>query len=399
MHPTPEPVPIAPAEPLAPALPPGPVAIALLAPLSGERQALGRDLLDAAMLALFDLGREDIVVLPKDTGGTPAGAAVAMTEALAEGARLVLGPLFAAEVSAIAPAARAAGVPVIAFSSDRRVAGGGVYVFGLAPEDQIDQAVAFALAQGRTRFAALVPDTDAGHLMAAALARSVTERGGLLAQAGFYSPGEGDATAAVRGFADFATRPAALAAQMAVLEGRSDELAVAARARLEQSAFGALGYDVVVLPDGGPRLRSIVALLPFFDVAPPDVQVIGTAAWDEPATLAEPGLAGGWFAGPDPALRESFAGRFRASFGREPVGIASLAYDAAALAGSLVATAPDGPFAEARLVQPSGFAGVDGIFRFLPDGASQRGLAMFQVVGGRAELVAPAATSFELLGQ
>ena len=95
----------------------------------------------------------------------------------------------------------------------------------------------------------------------------------------------------------------------------------------------------------------------------------------------------------------SVSGRFRASFGREPIGIASLAYDAAALAGTLIASAPDGPFAEASLVQPSGFAGVDGIFRFLPDGASQRGLAMFQVIGGRAALVAPAASSFELLGQ
>jgi ABC-type branched-subunit amino acid transport system substrate-binding protein len=392
--------PVEPAEPLAPELPPGPVALALLVPLSGERQALGRDLFDAATLALFDVARDDIVVLPKDTGGTPAGASAAATEALAEGARLIIGPLFAAEAGAVAPMASAAGVPVIAFSSDRRVAAPGVYVFGLAPEDQIDRAVAFALSQGRMRFAALVPDNDAGHVMARAVAKSVTERGGLLARPGFYGPAEGDATSEVRAFADFATRASALSDQYAALEGRTDEAAVAARARLEQAAaFGQLGYDTVVLPLGGQRLRSIVALLPFFDVGPPDVQVIGTAAWDEPSTLAEPGLAGGWFAAPDANLRASFARRFQASFGRDPSPIASLAYDAVALAGVLVATAPASPFAEARLVGPSGFAGVDGIFRFFPDGTSQRGLAMFQVVGGKAEMIAPAASSFELLGQ
>ncbi|MGH6719832.1 MAG: penicillin-binding protein activator [Alphaproteobacteria bacterium] len=402
----PPPAPVEPATALAPAgsaaptLPSGPITVALLLPLSGERAALGHDLLDAATLALFDLARDDLVIVPKDTAGDPARAATAAAAALGEGARLILGPLFAPEVAAVAPAAAAAGVPVVAFSSDRRAASPGSYVFGLAPEDQIDQVVAYALAQGRTRFAALAPQTDTGRLMARAVARVVTERGGRLAQPGFYPSGAIDQSGPVRDFADFATRPAAAELQRAVLEGRSDDLARRARAELDLAlAQGWLGYDAVLVPDAGQSLRSVAAMLPFFDIAPPDVQILGTAAWDEPRSLVEPGLAGAWFAAPDQALKDAFAARFRAAFGRQPGPIASLAYDAVALAGALVATAPDAPFATARLTQPSGFAGVDGVFRFLPDGTSQRALAIFRVAAGKAEQVAPAATSFELLTQ
>ncbi len=400
------PTPPAPAEPVVapapapPILPAGPVTIALLLPLTGERATLGRDLLDAATLALFDLGRDDLVVVPRDTGGDPARAQAAAAVALGEGARLILGPLFAPEVAAVAPAAVAAGVPVVAFSSDRRVARPGVYVFGLAPEDQIDQVVGYALAQGRTRFAALAPETDTGRLMARALARAVTERGARLARPGFYPSGAIDQSGPVRDFADFATRAPAPELQRAVLEGRTDELARQARAELDLAlAVGWLGYDAVLVPDAGQSLRSVAAMLPFFDVVPPDVQILGTAAWDEPRSLVEPGLAGAWFAAPDRSLKEAFSARFRAAFGREPGAIASLAYDAVALAGALMASAPDDPFTAARLTQPSGFAGVDGVFRFRPDGTSQRALAIFRVAAGKAEPIAPAATSFELLTQ
>lgn len=399
-EPAPEPPPLEPVEPLAPALPPGPVTVALLLPLEGERAPLGRDLLDAATLAMFDLGRDDLVLLPRNTSGTPAGATQAANEVLAQGARLILGPLFAPEVAAIAPAARANGVAVVAFSSDRRAAGEGVYVFGLAPEDQIDQVVVYALGQGRRRFAALAPETDTGRLMARAFARSVTERGGVLAEPGYYPPGQIDQSGPVRAFADFATRPAAPALQRAVLEGRTDDLARRALERLDQAAIqGWIGYDAVLLPDAGPSLRSVVALLPFFDVGRPDVQILGTAAWDERQTLVEPGLAGAWFAAPDPRLKAAFAQRFRATFGREPIAIASLAYDAVALVGALMAAAPDAPFATARLTQPRGFAGVDGVFRFHANGTSQRALAIFEIANGRAEPIAPAPTSFEALTQ
>jgi ABC-type branched-subunit amino acid transport system substrate-binding protein len=385
----------APAEPLPAPAPTGPATVALLLPLSGERAALGRDLLDAATLALFDLARDDLLLLPKDTGGTPAQAAAMATAALSEGARLVLGPVFAPEVGAVAPIATAAGVPIVAFSSDRRVAAAGIFVFGLAPEDQIDQVVAYAAGQGRTRFAALAPDTDTGRIMVRALAGSTALRGVLMAQPGYYAPGAIDQNGAVGAFADIGTRGSAIALQRAALEGRDDEAAQAARARLDQAAgLGELGYDAVLLPDAGSSLRSVAALLPFFDIAPPGVQVLGTAAWDDPKTLAEPGLTGAWFAAPDPALKTAFAQRFEAAFGRKPLAVASLAYDAIALAGALVATAPEAPFTVDRLTRPSGFAGIDGVFRFHADGTSQRTLAIYQVREGGAELIAPAAASF-----
>jgi len=393
--------PVAP-EPVAPEplpLPPGPIPIALLVPLSGTQAELGQALLDAATMALFDLGGTDLVLAPYDTAGA-GGAAAAAQAAVAGGARLVLGPVFAADVAAAGPVVNAAGVQVIAFSSDKRAARPGVYLLGWLPEQQVDRVVGFAAAHGLTRFAALVPETDFGYAMAAALARRTGELGVGLVQPGFYPPGDLDATDAVRRFANYESRASALEAQLAALEGQTDEVSVKARERLAQlTTVGDIGYDAVLLPEAGPRLRTVAALLPYFDVALPEVRLLGTAAWNEPATLSEPSLAGAWFAAPAPETRGRFLARFEQTFGRPAPTIASLAYDAVALAGVLARAPAGADFSAARLTQPSGFVGVDGIFRFRPDGTAERGLAVFEVSNQAAVLVEPAPTTFELLTQ
>lgn len=391
-----------PAEPLAAApqpIPPGPIPVALLVPLSGTQADLGQALLDAASMALFDLGIGDLVLVPYDTA-VPGGATTAAEAAVAGGARLMLGPVFAADVTAAGPIANAAGIQVIAFSSDKRTARPGIFLLGWLPEQQVDRVVGFAAAHGLTRFAALVPETDFGYAMAAALARRTGELGVGLVQPGFYPPGDLAATDAVRSFANYESRSSALEAQLAALEGQDDEVSQKARERLAQlSTVGDVGYDAVLLPEAGPRLRTVAALLPYFDVALPAVRLLGTAAWNDPATLAEPSLAGGWFAAPAPETRGRFLARFEEAFGHPAPAIASLAYDAVALAGVL-ARAPDGAdFSAARLTQPSGFVGVDGIFRFRADGTAERGLAVFEVADKAAVLVEPAPTTFELLTQ
>jgi hypothetical protein len=147
------------------------------------------------------------------------------------------------------------------------------------------------------------------------------------------------------------------------------------------------------------RLHAVTGLLPYFGLQPPAVRILGTAAWNDPAMLADPGLRGAWFAAPANDLRDRFFARFREAFGREAHPIAPIAYDAMALAAAL-AIAPGGAdFGSQRLTQPGGFTGVDGIFRFLPDGRTERGLAVFEIGDGQALLADGPPATFEALTQ
>ncbi len=141
----------------APALPEGPVSVALLLPLSGPSAGLGAAMLDAAQMALFEIGAERLLLLPRDSGGTPEGARRAAADALADGAALILGPLFSGSVAAVSPLAKAAGVNVVAFSSDRRVAEPGIFIMGFLFDQQLGRVIRFAIERGLGRFAALAP--------------------------------------------------------------------------------------------------------------------------------------------------------------------------------------------------------------------------------------------------
>ncbi len=396
--PAPHPVPGATPTVAAPASPPGPVSIAILVPLSGSHADLGRDLLDAATMALFDSGREDVVLLPKDTGDESAATvAAAASAALAEGARIILGPVFAASVRTVGGLAKGARVPVIGFSSDTRVAGPGVFLLGHAPAQQIDRVVTFAANHGIDRLTVLAEDDEYGGAIAGAVRIAATERGVAMAEPGFIPADALDVAAAVREAANLETRPLIVATQLQMLAGRTDGGAVRARARLTGlDVSGATGYQAMVIAVSGERLRTVSALLPYFGLQPPAVRILGTAAWNTPAALADPALAGAWFAAPAADLRERFFTRFRDTFGRDALPIAPLAYDAVALAVALV---NGGGLDTERLTQPSGFTGIDGIFRFRPDGTTDRGLAVYEFADGQARLIEGPPPTFDALTQ
>jgi ABC-type branched-subunit amino acid transport system substrate-binding protein len=362
-----EAAPVPPAEPAAPApvlIPPTGAAaarVALLVPLSGPSAPVGRAILEAAQLALFDQEEARLTLLPRDTTGTPEGALAAAQAVLAEGAGLILGPLFAADVAAIAPIARERGVAVIAFSTDRTVAGDGVYLIGLTPGEQVARVVGFARSRGLARFAVLAPDTPYGATVTAALEQSLQRFGGELVRAGTYPAESADLTPVVRGF-----------------------------------ARGERGFDAVLLPEGGARLRAVAPLLPYYDIDPKTVRFLGTGLWDDPTIGSEPALVGGWFAAPPPQENGAFQKRFEETYGRRPVRVASLGYDAVALAAALQRIAPRDPFGRAALANADGFAGYNGIFRFRPDGTAERGLAVIEVQARSFRVIDPAPASFEV---
>lgn len=373
--------------------------VAFLAPLTGADADIGRDLLDAAQLSIAALAEADFALMPYDTA-QPGGARAAMEAALNDGAQLVLGPLLAADVQVAAPLARARGVPVISFSNTPEVAGDGVYLMGIVPRQQVIRVVRQAFSRGVTRFAALAPSNAYGTNMVQALAAATAEVGATVTHVEYYDPA-GDPVPAIKKIANYDQRVAQLQAQRAELRDRGDDLARQALRRLEnRDTYGDVDFGALLLPAAGAELQKIAALLPYYDIDPGKVRMLGTWQWDQDGIGAEPALVGGWFAGPPREQRVAFEDEFRQTFKRRPHRLASLAYDATALAAVLASQTGPVPdrrqaFFRAKLTSVNGFAGVDGIFRLLPSGETERGLAVIEVQRNAFRILSPAPQSFQ----
>ncbi len=364
-----EPVPEAPPPPpVEPSVPAGDLVdtggrtdIAILLPLSGPNAALGRELLNAADLALNELGSDDMVLTPKDTHGTPDGAVDAAHRAVAEGAKLVIGPLTAGEVEAMKPIVQQAGIDTLAFSNQAKVAGDGVFVLGFLPDQEVKRIIDYAHSTGLQHFALLAPSSPYGQLVAQSFRDSVAAAGATLDDVEYYDPGQNDLRPVIQTL----------------------------------SAGGKFTFTALLVPaTSSPKLKLIASLLPVYSIAQPQIRLLGTASWDLPNLGTEPGLVGGWFAAPPPEARARFEQQFAKAFGHKPQRLATLAYDAVGIAAVLHRT-PGGSFSTEALTNPSGFAGADGIFRLLPDGTTERGLAVLQVDPGGVSVVSPAIDSFQ----
>jgi len=340
----------------------GSVKVALLLPISapGSASSVAKALKQAAELALFDFDNPDISLVPKDTMGTPNGARAAAQSAVKDGAELIIGPLFAQEVSAAAQVARSAGIPMIAFSSDEKVAGNGVYLLSFLAGRDVPRIVSFAMSRGKRNFAVLVPQTPYGRIAEAAFAKAVASGGG---------------SAPVR----------------ASFSGSNMESAVQQVASAVQSGQR---IDALFLPADQQELPRLAPQLAAAGLTSAKVQFIGTGQWDYANVGSQQALVGGWYPAPDPKGWNSFASRYAKTFGGTPPRIASLGYDAMSLAVSLSQNPQGQRYSFSQLTRPSGFAGVDGLVRLLPDGTSERGLAILEVRPGSPSVISPAPRSF-----
>jgi ABC-type branched-subunit amino acid transport system substrate-binding protein len=336
----------------------GQVKVGLILPLSasGNAGVAALSMKNAAEMALAEFQNPNIQLLIKDDGGSPQGASQGTQQALSEGAEIILGPLFAASVPATAQLTRARGTSVIAFSTDSSVAGRGVYLLSFLPESDVNRIVGYAAGTGKRSFAALVPDNAYGNVVEAAFKQEVGRKGGRVIAFEKYG-------------ADRAT-PARAVAQ-------------------------ALGQaDALLLADDGDSVVATADALTAAGANLRNIQLLGTGLWDNPRVFASPALQGGLYAAPDPAGYRSFSGRYRTKFGAEPVRTATLAYDAVALVAALARTQGAQRFAPETLTNPSGFAGIDGLFRFRSDGTNERGLAVMKVATGGGVAVAGSPKSF-----
>ena len=287
-------------------------------------------------------------------------------------------------------------MPVIGFSSDRNVAGDGVYVMGFLPSAQTERVIAYAASRGLTRFGLLGPDNAYGEAVLTAM-QDITARLGVeITRARLYDPHAEDYTNVVREISDFDARKQELERQIAELKQRDDEIAKKTLERLEQlQTAGDLPFDTLLVADGGKRLQQIAALLPFFDVDPAVVQILGTGQWDVPGLGNEPALVGAWYAAPDPRARGDFVKEYKATYGDAPPRLATIAYDAAALA-AVLGQGENGPnYSVQALASPNGYWGRDGIFRLMPSGLTERGLAVLEITRKSSKVIDPAPESFQ----
>jgi ABC-type branched-subunit amino acid transport system substrate-binding protein len=342
------------------------VRVALLLPLTGRNAELGQSMLKAAQMALFDVGSANFELIPKDTRSTTEGAAAAAQEAASVGASLILGPVFAEDVRAVRPVASSANIPVVAFTTDWTLGGGDTYIMGFLPFAQVARVAQYARENGADKVAVYAPTTPYCDVVISTLQRT----GADLVRVDRYSPQQPDQAAQVEKFA------------MSSNAG-------------EDLANPQFRFNALVLPVGGESLRSLVSVFNLHGVKNKNVRLIGTGLWDDPQLTYDPALYGGWFAAPDPRLRNDFERRYRDNYGGSPLRLASLAYDATALAAVLARTSDDSsPYSRDRMTNPRGFAGIDGIFRFRSDGLAERGLAVLEIQSGKSRVIDPAPTAF-----
>ncbi|OCX61117.1 ABC transporter substrate-binding protein [Thioclava sp. SK-1] len=347
-----------------------PVPVALLLPAgsgSSGDETLARSLRQAAQLAISDLDGVKIDLRTYNTAGNPTQAAQMATKAVDEGAKIILGPVFAQSANAVGVAVGPRNVNVLTFSNNTQIAGGNVFVLGPTFDNTADRLIGYAKGQGKRNVLIVNEQNTAGEVGAQAIERAISRNGVKLAGKMSYP---------------FSQQGIVQAAPTIAARAKADDV-----------------DSVFMTADAAGALPLLSQLLPEQGVSIGSKQFIGLTRWDiPPATLALPGLQGGVFALPDPNLSAQFRSRYQAAYGEAPHPIAGLAYDGIAAIGALVKAGKANALTKGALTQNSGFVGVNGIFRLRGDGTNQRGLAVAQIKNGQAVIVSPAPRSFTAAG-
>ncbi|MEQ1781797.1 MAG: penicillin-binding protein activator [Hyphomonadaceae bacterium] len=343
--------------------------LAVLLPFSSTNAEVKKQsdgIYNAIQMALFQVGAPDIVLMRRDaTSSDPAIIAGIAQDAIRDGAIAVIGPVFAQQVAPVAARASEVQAPVFAFSTDISAIGQGAYLVSLTPYSEVERIVDWAAKDGVTRFAMLGPNNANSRTIETALRQAAAERGVTVVGVEYYQQGN--------------SSPQAEARRMASLveaENRANPNKVA-----------------VLIPESGVQLRSVGALLrAVANVTPKQVRFLGTGQWNDADVWREPGLYGGAFPAPDAAGIADFEKRYQAIFGDAPPKLASFGYDA----GALAATLAGANRLDAAMVQrQQGWGGVNGLFRFLPDGSAERALSVMQLQSqGGVKTVSPALQTF-----
>ncbi|MEL6679416.1 MAG: penicillin-binding protein activator, partial [Pseudomonadota bacterium] len=332
-------------------------------------EAIGQAVNRAARLAVDDLNGAEISLRVYPTRVTAAGTAAAAERAIAEGAKLIVGPVRSGMVTAAAPTAAAAGVPMLTLSNNPAIAGNGVYTVGLTFEDSARRVISYAARRGIRRVGVVHSNDAAGTAGRSAAQKAGAPSGATIVASAGYERSTSGISAAAPNFV---------------------------------STMRSAAVDGVLMTDTGSGLIFAASFLPYYGLNTDVVKVLGLQDLGTPQVQAERAMRGAWYAAPDPELKSIFAERYEARYGTDPHPLAGIAYDAIAAAGALVrearANGDRSAFSSRNLTGPRGFAGVNGPFKFLPDGTVQRGLAVMEVTENGPRVLDPAPGRFTFAG-
>jgi branched-chain amino acid transport system substrate-binding protein len=334
----------------------GPVRVGMILPLTqnGGPSPIGVSMRNAAQLAIDDFGASYVTLMIQDDHSSSDGAAQAAQSELGAGAQIILGPVFANDVRAASAAAKSAGRPMIAFSTDVSVAAPGVYLLSFLIESYVDRIVQYAVSNGKKSFAIMAPQNDYGNVAAERFQETAAGANAQIVVTARYSAGQ----------------MATAAQQVAAAQGQIDALFIPEQADAMQAVANALSSNSI------------------------KTQLLGTGVWNDARVLKLAQMQGAWFSAPDNSGFNAFAQRYKAKFNAEPARLATLSYDATTLAAALARNGGPDPYNERALTNVSGFSGADGVFRFRADGTNERGLAVIQIDNDAAKVISPAPRSF-----
>lgn len=352
-----------------------PIKVAILLPLSGDSVAVGNSMLDAATMAVSDAYltmpseqiRSQIILLPKDTGNVPADSALAVKQAIEQGATFIIGPLFSQSVKVVAPVAAERKINILTFSNNKAVAGNGVYLFGFLPEQQVQRMAEYAYLHNLQRVAMLAPNDSYGEKVRQTLIDTYSQKGGVVQPAELYAPS-----------------PANIDAAVARLAGAYNNTTEDRR------------FQAIFIADAGNQLKNIISSLKKNHIDLKKVKLLGTGLWDDPEIARIPELQGAWFPSSPPQPYAIFEKRFVATYGYKPVRLASLSYDAVTLVAMLAMPGAAGVTIEG-LTNPQGFdSPANGMVRINADGTSERRLAIMEVAPDGLKVIDPALKFFNI---
>ena len=330
--------------------------VAMLLPLTGKAATYGQGLQNAAMMAIEDTNNKNLEIRFYDTKSTPTSAIEAFHQALSNKAELILGPLTADEVSAVAPSAKRENIPVISFSTSPQILGDGIYTIGLLSDEQVKRIVSYAAKVGRKRIAVIVPDSNAGLNMAKSAYTAALENGANVTKIGFYEP--------------------------STLEF----------SELVQKMIADQNFDTILIAETGSRLKAIASTFGYYDVAYPDVLFIGTSVWENTNLTKETTLYNAVYPSISRVHSDYFNKKYKDLFGQTPNSLYTYAYDGVALASAL--SMKNAGSLEKYITNEDGYIGINGAFRIMINGMSEHALDVIEITENGLKTVSSASQKF-----
>lgn len=355
--------------------------VGVLLPLTGDASRFGQGLKNSTMLALEDTKNPNLILQYYDTKSTPEGARTAITNAMNQSSQMIIGPLKSSSVQAISDEVIARRVPVIAFSTSEEVLQPNIYTLGLLVDEQVNRIITYAVKNGRTRLALLLPDNATGIAVAKAAIKSAQQNQIVVSRIGFYPPNTSDFSDILKQMTDYNTRSGRMERMKKSLQAKAaqgdDSSQKALRRVATHDTLGEVDFDMVLIPESGAKLKSAISMFGYYDVFAPDVKFLGTSIWENSKLNNESSILGSWYPVMSRNHSNYFANKYAFTFGEKPQALYSLAYDAVALSNAMANQS--GGDLTAVITNPDGYVGINGMFRLFENGYNQHSMDIMEV--------------------